>query len=158
MTIQSDFEHDVEAVHKAMTDPEFLVERNLALGEISAEYDVTEENDGTTVTAVREVRRILPGVLAKLFDPVSIMDMTENWQAKGDGWTGEWTLDVREQPVSVTGQFELMPTSTGCSYSVSHKAQAKIPFMSGQIAKYVLGQTVKGATDELEYLRNYLLD
>lgn len=156
MTIQSDFEHGVEAVHKAMTDPEFLVGRNLALGEISAEYDVIEENDGTTVTGVREVRRILPGVLAKLFDPVSIMDMTENWQAKGDGWTGDWTLDVREQPVSVTARFELMPTSTGCSYSVSHQAKAKIPFMSGQVEKYVLGQTAKGATDELEYLRNYL--
>jgi hypothetical protein len=156
MTIHTDFEHGVEAVHKAMTDPEFLVDRNLALGEISAEYDVAEEGTGTTLTAVREVRRILPGVLAKLFDPISVMDVTENWQAKGDGWAGEWKLDVREQPVSVTGLFELVPTSTGCKYSVSHRAKAKIPFMSGQIEKYILGQTTKGATDELEYLRNFL--
>jgi hypothetical protein len=156
MTINSDFEHDVAAVHKAMTDPAFLMDRNLALGEISAEYEVAEAKGGTTLTAVREVRRTLPGVLAKLFDPISIMDMTENWQSSGDGWDGEWTLDIREQPVMITGQFELMPTSTGCNYSISHKVKARVPFMSGQIEKYVLGQTTKGAYDELEYLRKYL--
>ena len=156
MTIQTDFEHQAEAVFKAMTDPGFLVDRNLALGEISAEYDVAKAKNGMTVTAVREVRRVLPGVLAKLFDPVSVMDMTENWQSSGDGWVGEWTLDVREQPVIVTGKFELMPTETGCSYSVTHRVKAKVPFVSGQVEKFVMGQTTKGATDELEYLRNYL--
>jgi hypothetical protein len=156
MTIHTDFEHDAKAVFKAMTDPEFLVDRNLALGEISAEYDVTEKKKGTTLTAVREVRRVLPGVLAKLFDPVSIMDMTENWEPEGDGWVGEWTLNVREQPVTVTGAFELSPTESGCTYSVSHKVRAKVPFVSGQVQKYVMSQTAKGATDELEYLRKYL--
>ena len=156
MTIQVDFEHGVKAVHDAMTDPKYLIDRNLALGEISAEYDVAEENDGTTITAVRELRRDLPGLLAKLFDSVSIMDLTENWLEKGDGWAGEWSLQVREQPVSVTGRFELAPTSTGCSYTVSHQASAKIPFMSGQIEKFILGQTTNGARNELEHLKNYL--
>lgn len=156
MTVQCDFEHSVDVVQKAMTDPEFLVKRNLALGEISAEYDVDDKGKSTTLTAVREIRRSLPGVLAKLFDPVSVMDMAENWQAKGGGWVGEWTMNVREQPVEITGNFELVLTETGCSYKVSHHAKAKIPFLSGQIEKFVLEQTVRGAQDELEYLRNYL--
>ncbi|MDH3788437.1 MAG: DUF2505 domain-containing protein [Xanthomonadales bacterium] len=156
MTIRTDFEQDAKAVFKAMTDPEFLTDRNLALGEISSEYEVSEGGDRTTLTAVREVRRELPGVLAKLFDPVSVMDITENWQAQGDGWTGEWYLQVREQPVTVTGQFQLVPSETGCSYSVTHRVRAKVPFVSGQIEKYVRTQTAKGANDELEYLRKYL--
>jgi hypothetical protein len=65
-------------------------------------------------------------------------------------------LKVREQPVTVTATFELTPTDSGCSYSVSHRVTAKVPFVSGQVQKYVMTQTAKGATDELEYLRNYL--
>ena len=156
MTIQADFEQDVEAVFRTMTDPAFLVDRNLALGEINAEYEVTENKEDTTITAVREVRRELPGLLAKLFDPVSVMDVTENWHPDGDGWVGDWTLKVREQPVTVTGRFELAATDRGCSYSVSHKVRARVPLISGQVRKYVMSQTTKGAADELEYLKNYL--
>lgn len=156
MTIHTEFEHDAKAVFRAMTDPEFLVDRNLALGEISAEYDVSRDKENTTVTAVREVRRELPGLLAKLFDPVNVMDLTENWHPEGDGWVGEWKLKVREQPVTVTGTFELTSTESGCAYSVSHKVKARVPLVSGQVQKYVMSQTTKGAADELEYLKNYL--
>lgn len=156
MTVKAKFDHNVEAVFKALTDPEYLVERNLAIGEISAQYEKEEDGEATTLQGVREVRRALPGMLAKLFDPVNIMDMTETWYADGDGWTGDWLLDIRDQPVTVTGHFELVPSGAGCQYSVSHKAQAKIPFLSGQIEKYILGQTSDGATDELAYLREYL--
>lgn len=156
MTVSAKFDHNVEAVFNALTDPEFLVERNLAIGEISAEYEKEEDGEETTLVAVRKVSRALPGVLAKMFDPVNIMDMTERWVADGDGWSGDWSLDIRGQPVTVTGHFELVPSGTGCQYSVSHKAKAKIPLLSGKIEKYILGQTSDGATDELEYLRKYL--
>ena len=156
MTVSAKFDHDAETVFKVLTDPGFLVERNLAIGEISAEYDKEEEGEEITLLAVRKVRRALPGVLAKVFDPVNIMDMTETWYADGDGWSGDWSLGVRGQPVTVTGHFELVPSGSGCQYSVSHKAKAKIPLLGGKIEKYILGQTSDGAIDELEYLRKHL--
>jgi len=156
MTVHAEFEHDVQAVHKALTTPEFLVERSLALGEVCTECDVVENKEYTTINAVREVRRTLPGVLAKLFDPVNVMDMTEEWQPDGEGWRGDWTMTVRGQAVTILGSFELTPTSDGCRYSVSHKARAKIPFVGSQVERYILGQTVKGAYDELGFLSDYL--
>jgi hypothetical protein len=39
---------------------------------------------------------------------------------------------------------------------VTHRVRAKVPFVSGQIEKFVRTQTAKGANDELEYLRKYL--
>ena len=156
MTVHADFEHDVQAVYNALTTPEFLVDRSLALGELCAECDVEKNAGRTTINSVREVRRVLPGILAKLFDPVHVMDMTEKWQPDGKGWRGDWTMTVRGQAVTILGSFELMPTSTGCRYSVSHQARAKIPFVGSQVQKFILGQTVKGANDELVYLRDYL--
>jgi len=156
MAVSFEFEHDVDTVYETLTEPQFLVDRCLALGEISAECDVEEDDDYTTVSLVREVSRDLPRVLAKLFDAVQVTDMTERWQAAGDGWRGEWTLEVRGQPVTVSANFELAPTASGCRYTVSHRAKAKIPLVGKQVEKYILGQTADGATDELEYLRDYL--
>ena len=83
-------------------------------------------------------------MLAKVFDPVNIMDMTETWYADGEGWTGDWSLGIRGQPVTVTGHFDLVPSGAGCQYSVSHKAKCENPFrLGGQIEKYILGQTTR---------------
>jgi len=156
MTVHAELEHDVQAVYAALTTPEFLVDRSLALGEVCAECAVEEHEGSTTISMVREVRRVLPGVLGKLFDPVNVMDMTEKWQPDGEGWCGEWTIKIRGQAVTILGRFKLVPICGGCRYSVSHRARAKIAFVGSQVEKYILGQTVKGANDELGYLGDYL--
>lgn len=156
MTVQMDFEQSAQTVYETLTNPEYLIARNLDLGELSAECTFEEGEGGATIHAIREVRRELPGLLAKLFDPVNVMDMEEKWQAEGDGWRGHWEMDVRGQPVSISGDFELVPLDEGCRYSVSHQARVNIPFMSGQVAKFILGQTSRGASDELNYLRDHL--
>lgn len=156
MTVSYEFDHDVQTVYEALTEPQFLVDRCLALGELSAECEVEEDEGGTVVKLVREVSRDLPRVLAKLFDAVQVTDMVEQWQPDGEGWRGTWELDVRGQPVTVAASFQLEPTSTGSRYTVSHSARAKIPLVGKQVEKYILGQTASGATDELAYLRDYL--
>ena len=156
MSVSYEFDHDVQTVYETLTEPQFLVDRCLALGELSAECEVEEDEETTVVKLVREVSRDLPRVLAKLFDALQVTDMVEQWQPDGDGWRGTWELDVRGQPVTVAARFQLEPTSTGSRYTVSHSVKAKIPLVGKQVEKYILGQTASGATDELAYLRDYL--
>jgi hypothetical protein len=157
MSVSYEFEHDVQAVYEALTEPQFLVDRCTALGELSAECEVEEAEDGiTTVNLLREIERDLPKMLAKVFDPVQVMDMTEEWRPEGDGWRGNWTIDVRGQPVVISASFELVPTAKGCQYTVNHSAKAKVPLIGRQLEKYILGQTSGGANDELAYLAEYL--
>lgn len=156
MSVSYEFDHDVQTVYETLTEPQFLVDRCLALGELSAECEVEEDEETTVVTLVREVSRDLPRVLAKLFDAVQVTDMVETWRPDGEGWRGTWELDVRGQPVTVTARFQLEPTSTGSRYTVSHSVKAKIPLVGKQVEKYILGQTASGARDELAYLRDYL--
>lgn len=156
MTVSYDFENDVQTVYETLTEPQFLVDRGLALGELSAECEVAESGATTTINLVREVRRDLPRVLAKLFDPVQMMDMEEIWREDGEGYSGNWTIEIRGQPVTITAEFDLVPTLGGCRYSVTHHAKAKIPLVGKQVEKYILGQTADGARDELNYLRDYL--
>lgn len=156
MPVDCNFEHDVQTVYETLTDPDFLVERCLALGELSAECEVEEGDEVTTVTLVREIKRDLPKFLAKLFGPVQVTDMTEKWHPSGDGWRGSWTMTVRGQPVTVGADFELLPTARGCRYKVTHRATAKIPLAGKAVEKYIMGETSGGARDELSYLSRYL--
>lgn len=156
MTMKMEFPNDVQSVYEALTDAAFLIERNLALGELRAEYEADAGEGCATIHAVREIRRALPGLLAKLFDPVNVMDMEEHWRARGEGWDGDWILDVRGQPVTIRGEFRLQPKPGGSRYEVSHTARAKIPMLGSQVEKFVLGHTARGAADELEYLSAYL--
>lgn len=156
MTVECKFKCGVQSVYELLTDPQFLVDRSLALGELSAECEVGEDSDETTISLTREVSRDLPRVLAKLFDPVQIMEMTETWREEGEGYAGEWTIEVRGQPVMITAVFTLQPSKSGCTYRVSHKAKAKIPLVGRQLEKYILGQTGDGARDELDYLKDSL--
>jgi hypothetical protein len=156
MSVTYQFDSDIEEVYQTLTEPQFLVDRSLALGELSAECDVTEDGDVTAVNLVREVSRDLPRIMAKLFDPVQTMDMVEHWCEEGDSYKGDWTIEIRGQPVTITARFELTPTAGGCQYSVSHQVKAKIPLVGKQVEKYILGQTGDGARDELQYLKDYL--
>lgn len=156
MTVEFDFDQDTQTVYETLTDPEFLVDRCLALGELSAECDLEEEDGNATLTLVREISRDLPKLLARVFDTVQVTEMTENWIPAGKGWRGDWTMKVRGQPVTIFADFELVPTRKGCRYSVSHRARAEIPLLGKKIEKFILDQTSGGATDELTYLRDYL--
>jgi hypothetical protein len=49
MAVDFEFEHDAQTVYEALTDPDFLVDRCLALGELSAECDVEESEGVTTI-------------------------------------------------------------------------------------------------------------
>lgn len=156
MSVSHDFEHDVDTVFEVLTDPQFLVDRSMALGELSADCDVEEDGEGWIIKLRREVQRDLPRVLAKVFDPVQTLEMTEKWQPDDDGWSGSWKIDIVGQPVVITATFELTPTSAGCRYTVNHRVKARIPLVGKQVEKYILGQTGDGARAELDYVRDSL--
>ncbi len=156
MAVEFEFDQDIQTVFETLTDPDFLVERCLALGELSAECDVEEGSGMTTVSLVREISRDMPKFLAKAFGSVQVTEMTENWRPCKEGWRGDWILKVRGQPVTVSADFDLFKTSTGCRYRVSHSARAAIPLLGSKVEKYILTQTSGGAVDELTYLRDYL--
>lgn len=157
MPVHYEFEHDVESVFNLLSDPDFLVDRCLALGELEASCDIEQQGDITVVKLTRKLERDLPGFLAKMMDSVQIMHIKEQWQPDGgDGWAGEYIFDVEGQPVAISARFELYPTDIGSCYSIEHKASAKIPLVGRKIEKFIHTQAEEGCIAELDYLRDRL--
>lgn len=156
MSLEFTFEQDVDTVFNTLTDPDFLVERCVALGEVEADCDVEDYEDKTVVILRRVVSRELPAFLAKLFDSKQTLKMTETWNKDGENWQGEYRVDVEGQPVTVSAKFSLESTSKGSIYRIQHKAKANIPLIGGKVEKFILSNTEVGATDELEYTQKAL--
>lgn len=157
MSMHYEFDHDAQSVFDLLTDPQFLVDRCLELGELEASCEVEEQDGATVIRLSRKLERDLPRFLAKMFDPVQTVQMTETWQSDGDdGYTGDYTFVIEGQPVSIGATFKLYPTDDGCCYVINHRVKAKVPVVGKQIEKFIHGQAKEGCVEELDYAQQCL--
>lgn len=152
MSITYEIPFSADAVFEKLTDPDFLVDRSLALGESSASCEVEEYDDKVVVRMERVVKRDLPAIFASMFSAEQAMSMVEEWNTGGDVRTGTYTISVEGQPVTISATFSLTPTEAGCEYSIDYKAKAKILLVGKKVEEYILSQTTDGLEKELGYL------
>jgi hypothetical protein len=156
MTSSYSFARDVETVFDKLTDPDFLVERCVALGEKNIQCDVESDGRVTTVVLTRTIKRDLPAVLAKIFGAENRMVMTEKWEDIGRNKIGSYIVDVQGQPVTLSAKFKLKSTDNGCEYSIDYTCKAKIPLLGGKVEEFILSQTESGMRKEMDYLAGKL--
>lgn len=156
MTASYAFKASADRVFDLLTDPDFLVQRCVALGEKNIQCDVESEGRKTRVVLARTIKRDLPAVLAKLFGAENRMVMTEHWEAIGSSWMGHYSVEVEGQPVTLSARFKLKPVDDGCEYSIDYSCKAKIPLVGGKVEAFILGQTEEGMFKEMDYLRDRL--
>lgn len=156
MTAVYSFSRDVETIFEKLTDPDFLVERCVALGEKNIQCDVESDGRLTTVILTRTIKRDLPAVLAKIFGAENQMTMKEKWEDIGKNKIGSYVVDVQGQPVTLSAKFKLKPTDKGCEYSIDYTCKAKIPLLGGKVEDFILGQTEAGMRKEMDYLASKL--
>lgn len=152
MSVKYQFDCGVDEVWALLCDPDFRVERGMSMGDVSADCEIEEDDGRVTVKMNREVIKELPSVLAKIFSPQQNLVITENWQAKGDGWEGSMVIEMKKQPIEMKATMSLKPTDSGCEYVVTHHCKAKIPLIGGKVEKFALGEADATAEEELQYL------
>ncbi len=145
-----------DEVFEKLTDPDFLTDRSLAIGELSASCEVEDYGDKVVIKMERVVNRELPSVLASMFNSKQTMRLEEEWNTTGETRTGKYTISVEGQPVTISATFSLTPTDEGCEYSIKHSAKAKILLVGKKVEEYILSQTDDGLQKEMDYLAEAL--
>lgn len=151
MNLEFTFSHSADEVFELFCDPDFLVARSIALGELSADAEVEDDGSKVAIKMRREVTRDLPKVLAKVFDAKQVLDMTEEWQQIGEAFIGKTHYDIQGQPVTITTEATLKPCDGGSIYNISYKAKAKIPMIGGKVEKFIISNCLEGSQKELEF-------
>lgn len=144
-----------DKVFAVLTDPKWLEARCLALGELSA-LCKTRKSPSVVVTMKRRVRLELSALISKVLSPESEIELEERWSAEGKGYKGQLTLQIVGKPITVKGDFELVPDGKGCIYRIQHHVKVNVPLIGGAVEKYVLGQTEQGCSEELDYLADFV--
>lgn len=150
------FNASLDTVFGLLTDPKWLQERSLALGELSATCKAKKSNAGLNITMQRRVHRDMNAIVAKVINPDSDIEIVEMWSGDGKSRTATYTLTIVGKPIVVTANIELEVSGKGCVYRIQHAARVKVPLIGGVIEKFVMGETEKGCADELAYLTAYL--
>ena len=157
MSLKYRFDSDVQTVFELLTDPDYLVQRSIDMGEASADCEVSDVGeDETQVEITREVEQELPAFLAKLFSPSQIVSQSECWKRCGEKFVGNYDIQIQGQPVQVHSSFKLEPNGEGCEYSVDHHVSVKIPVIGKKVGEFVQAQTEDGIMRQLEHAREQL--
>lgn len=156
MSVSRHFDADAETVAALMTDPDFVVDRCLAIGELSAECH-SEEDDGTvTLHTTRVARQELPGFLTKLVGEEQTLTVHEIWHASDGGHRGRYTVKSARAPIEIEGRFTLRPDGEGSLYRVEHRFHVPIPLIAGRIEKVLRRQITATVEAELDYAADRL--
>jgi hypothetical protein len=152
MAVQLRFDADVDTVAALMTDPDFVVDRCLAIGELSAECHADEDGDTVTLHTTRVARQDLPGFLTKLVGEEQTVTVHEVWQHLGDNrCKGRYTVRTARAPIEIEGRFTLEPEGSGSLYKVEHRFHVPIPLIAGRIEKVLRRQITATVEAELDY-------
>ncbi|WP_405229135.1 DUF2505 domain-containing protein [Lentisalinibacter sediminis] len=162
MAVSRRFDADVDTVAALMTDPDFIVDRCLAIGELSAECHADEDRDSVTLHTTRVSRQDLPGFLTKLVGEEQTLTVHEIWQTVADGrrnrYQGRYTVRSARAPIEIEGRFTLEADGSGSVYKVEHRFHVPIPLIAGRIEKVLRRQITATVEAELAYAAERLTD
>jgi hypothetical protein len=146
-TVKFTYSQDLETVYRFLTDPEVVRRRSEKFGETDIQISV----NGGTLTNLRKVQAVVPGFAKKLLSPVNTVTDVKAWNAAAR--TARLTVDIQGAPVKVAGDIRLVAAGSGCDYVVDFQVSCRIPFIGGQLEKYVTGLTEEGMRKEYEWNR-----
>ena len=143
----------VSEAFKLLSDPDFIVARSTAIGELEATCEVEQQGEKTVLLITRSIAlHNVPKMLSKVLNPVQTVNFIERWWAEGNDMVGEYTADIVDFPIEIRATMRLQSTPEGCDYLIDHAASAGIPLISAALERFIVSQTGDGVNDEIAYL------
>ncbi|MFZ4721057.1 MAG: DUF2505 domain-containing protein [Ilumatobacteraceae bacterium] len=150
-----------DVVYAAMSSPEVMVAKYVALGHLDVK--IIEHTQCAGITSVRSRRAVPvdpPGFARRFFDPVTVVDQHDEWDPPmpdGSHW-GIWQVSARGVPVTTGGQLRLGPTAdgTGTVVEITGEVNCPMPIIGGRVAAWVGGDVERTMAAEAAFLDGYL--
>jgi hypothetical protein len=125
----------IEVVQAMFADEAFIRAKYEGMGHRDVDIlECTRTDDGLTIRSTRVVEVDLPGFAKRFIKPVNTMTQVDTWTADGaGGWSGTFDVDVKGQPVHLSGSMTLTPDGDSCVHEVTMSMDVKVPLAGGKI-------------------------
>lgn len=132
---------DVDRAMEYFASAEMTKARYEERGETDVEVlEATRTDDGGARIVTRRVTEVdLPGFAKKVLGATNTLEQTDVWTPveDGDGYDGQWSLEVKGAPVHTGGTMRLRPEGDGCVYTVTGNVEVKVPLVGGKVAGFL---------------------
>lgn len=155
-----EYDHPVETVYEAFTDPAFYLAKFSGVGARNVEIVASGNEDGVfTVETRREVPLDVPGALKKLLGEWTTIIQGEEWiEGEEDEYLNELSIDSEGVPALLTGTMTLYPSGDGCVNEVVMTIDCKIPLVGKKLESFIADNTQEQLAAEYEFIQEYLED
>ncbi len=157
INLEHKYSVDVDALFALFQDPEFIVERYLGTGAVSASLLELSSDEGVLIQVERVVQVDVPAFLSKFMHPTTHVVQTERWQGEAGGpYLNDMQVEIRGTPVKLHVAMELAGKGKGCVNRVEIEARCGIPLIGGKVADFVAKDAERTANLEYEFIKGYL--
>ena len=160
VTAVHEYEHDVETVYEAFTDPDFYVDKFEGIGCRNVEVHESAEDDdgGFEIEVQREVKADAPAILQAIIGEWNTLIQSESWQIIEDGeeYSNELEIESESTPVTITGTMTLTAEEDGCVNEVELKIRCSVPLVGKKVEDFVAKDTAASLAAEYEFIQEYL--
>lgn len=148
---------DVDSLFALFQDPDFILERYLGTGAVSASLLELSTEDDVVIRVERVVQVDVPAFLSKFMQPTTHVLQSEHWRGEPGGpYWNDMQVEIKSTPVKLHISMELLAKGKGCVNLVEIEAKCGIPLVGGKIADFVGKDAERTANLEFEFIKNYL--
>lgn len=156
MQITHTFSQDSQTVFETLTNAEFLKQRAIALGSVTASCESDANDRDCKLTLVRERKINVPRVLTAFVKSVQIATTEEHWSLDGGQYRCTNTTEIDGAPLSIKGIITLAPNDSGCTLTANFETKARIMFGKKNLQQYAAKTIAKELELEFEYTAKHL--
>lgn len=142
----------------ALGNLDYLAARSARFGGVGTPT-VEASDDAVVITSIRQLPMDkIPAAIKGLVGDGQITQV-DTWtrQPASDGsLTGTWRANLGTAPADIGGDYTIVPTDDGSSYSCNINVKVKVPFIGGKIEQQVRGYLDYIVSKEQQFLANWL--
>ena len=150
------FSASIDQIFSILTDPKWLEQRCLALGDIRCSGKKAKKGRAEVVKLKRTVHRKLPPLVSRVLRPDAEFEVEERWIEIEEGYRSDMNVIVAGLPVTLTAITTLSPKYDDCVVQIEHTCKIHVPLIGGAVEKFLLSQIHRECVAEFDYLEAYL--
>ncbi|MGB5622703.1 MAG: DUF2505 domain-containing protein [Gammaproteobacteria bacterium] len=154
-----EYDHPVEKVFAAFTDPDFYLAKFEGIGSRHVEVIACSDEDGVfSIETSREVPLDVPSALKAIVGAWTTLIQNEEWvTGDDDDFLNELDMTSDGMPAKMSGNMVLYATEDGgCVNEVTIRIDCSIPLLGGRLEKFIGESTREQLQAEHDFIQAYL--
>ena len=150
--LTNQYNQNIDAVFTAFMNPGFVKARSEAAGARNVNVTISEVDGIYTLTTIRDVSAIPPGILSKFIPVWNKATQVETWRrAAGGSYTGTATANINGIPVSIKGRMKLSAFGDGSVNVMEALVKVHLPVVGGKMERFGRGASQEMFAKEYNY-------